>query len=357
MHVSERHDSLYSTLLRVLLMAFALGLLVWFFYRIGTVLLASVLSLILAIAFNAAVEFLERRNVPRGAGTALTFLAAAAVFTVVVRLVVPQLAGQLPQLIDQIPELIEAIGDGISSLIGAQPEVERQLARLVDWSLGLLEGLWRHTGALLSALVMALFVVALVLYSVIYFRPILRWYIRSMPAHLRTPAERAFTRASKMVIGWFIASIILGGIKSVAAFIFLSLMQIPGAIVWSLMAFLGAFIPRVGFYFMTIPPVIVALGVGPMEALWTLGFYVAFSELLGNFVAPRIFAETMNLNAVYILIMTLALGYGFGLIGMLIATPVAGFIKAYYDEFYLVRQPEDPELEQRVEAMMRRRID
>ncbi len=355
--MSDRQDTLYTTLLRVLLMAFALVILLWFFYQIGTVLLASALALIMAIALNAPVEYLERRGVPRGAGTAISFMSVLVVLGLTGWLVVPRLAEQLPQLIDQVPVLIEALGNGIASLIGEQPEIERQLSRLLDWVLGLIEGLWRHTGAILTALVLSIFVVALVLYMVTNMRPILRWYIRSMPPHLREPAERAFSRASSMVIGWILASVFLGGIKTVAAFIFLTLMQIPGALIWSLIAFLGAFIPRVGFYFMTIPPVLVALSIGPMEALWTLLFYVVFSEFLGNFVAPRIFAETMKLNAVYVLIMTLALGYGFGLIGVLIATPVAGFFKAYYDEFYLVRQPEDPELERRVGVMLRRKIE
>lgn len=353
--MTERQDSLYSTLLRVLLMAFALVILLWFSYQIGTVLLASLLSLILAIALNAPVEYLERRNVSRAAGTAISFVSLLAIFAISGWLVVPRLAEQIPELIDQVPELVDALSQGITAVIGDQPEVQRQMSRLVDWTLGLVEGLWQHTDTFLTALVFIIFVTALVLYMVTNMRPILRWYIHSMPPHLRDAAGRAFARASSMVIGWVVATVIIGGIKTVAAFAFLTLMQIPGAIIWSLIAFLGAFIPRVGFYFMTIPPVLVALSVGPMEALWTLLFYIAFSEFLGNFIAPRIYAETMKLNAVYVLIMTIALGYGFGLIGVLIATPVAGFIKAYYDEFYLARQPEDPELDERVETMMQRR--
>ena len=101
---------------------------------------------------------------------------------------------------------------------------------------------------------------------------------------------------------------------------------------------------------------VVAFAVDPVNAVWVLLFYWVLSEFLGNFVAPKIRAETMHLNAVYILFMTLAMAYAFGLLGILVASPVAGFVKAYFDEFYLNRQPPDPAEEERVGWMMDRRV-
>jgi predicted PurR-regulated permease PerM len=148
--------------------------------------------------------------------------------------------------------------------------------------------------------------------------------------------------------------VILGGIKATASFLFLTYMQVPGAILWSVLALFAALIPRLGFYLMAIPPVVVALSVDPLTALWVGLFYVVLSEILGNFVAPRVQAETMDLHPAYLLLMTLAMAVAFGVVGVLVASPVAGFLKVYFDEFYLARQPEDARMEERVEAMMDR---
>jgi putative permease len=94
--------------------------------------------------------------------------------------------------------------------------------------------------------------------------------------------------------------------------------------------------------------------VDPVNAVWVLVFYWVLSEFLGNFVAPKIRAETMKLNAVYILFMTLAMAYAFGLLGVLVASPVAGFLMAYFEEFYLKRQPPDPREDERLQAMLER---
>jgi len=352
--VPSRSSELFDALARALYLAAALAVVLWLLYKIQVVLVVSLLAVILAAAFNAPVTWMEERGVGRGLGTALSFLAMAALAVLAGWIVIPRLLEEGPTLAEQVPVLVQSLLDGISAAVGDQPEIQRQLQRVMDWLFGLFEGLWQYTGAVLGALVLGIFLLALVLYLVVDFRAVLRWYVESMPPHLRDPAARAFARSSKMVIGWVFASVVLGGIKAAAAFTFLTLVGVPGAVVWSVLAFFGAFIPRVGFYFMTLPPVLVAFSVSPVTALWTLLFYVVFSEILGNFVAPKIYAETMELNPVFVLFMTLAMGYAFGLVGVLIAAPVAGFLKAYYDEFYMARQPEDLHLARRVDAMMTR---
>jgi len=348
---------LFGPLSKAIWLAAAVFVLLWIVYQIELVLLATLLSLILALALNAPVTWMERKGVSRGLGTVISFAGVVIVVGLVGRLVIPRLADEIPTLIEQVPALVEDLGEQLAAIAGDAPEVRQQLDRLTDWAFGVFEELWRYTDVLLGSAVIVLFVTALVLYMVANMRPLLRWYVASTPPRFREPAIRAFTRSSEMVIGWVVASAVIGAIKAVAVIIFLTLMGIPGAVVWSVVAFFAAFVPRIGFYLMTIPPVVVALGVDPLTALWTLLFYVAFSELFGNFVVPKIFAQTMDINAVFILFMTVAMGYGFGVIGVLLAAPVSGFIKAYYDEFYLARQAPDPALDERVEAMLSRRIE
>jgi putative permease len=352
--VTPRANDLFDALARTLYLAAALAVLLWLLHQIQVVLLVSLLAVILAVAFNAPVTWMEGRGVNRGLGTALSFLAVAALAGVAGWVVVPRLLEEIPTLVEQVPALVEALMAQVSAAVGDHPEVQRQAQRVLDWLFNLVEGLWQYTGAFLGALVLGIFLLALVLYLVANLRAVLRWYVESMPPRLRDPAARAFARSSKMVLGWVFASVVLGGIKATAAFLFLTLVGVPGAVVWSVLAFFGAFVPRVGFYFMTLPPVLVAFSVDPVTALWTLLFYLVFSEILGNFVAPKIYAETMELNPVFVLFMTLAMGYAFGIVGVLIAAPVAGMLKAYYDEFYLARQPDDLHLERRVDAMMAR---
>ena len=148
---------------------------------------------------------------------------------------------------------------------------------------------------------------------------------------------RAYRRASRAVVGWTKASLVIGAIQSVAAFIFLSLMDVPGALVWAALAFFADFIPRIGGYVMAFPPVVLALTLGPMTAVWVALFYLVSNEILGSVVAPKIRGATMQLHPVLLIFFTLAFALAFGLLGAIVATPAAAFFSAFYSEFYMKR--------------------
>jgi hypothetical protein len=62
----------------------------------------------------------------------------------------------------------------------------------------------------------------------------------------------------------------------------------------------------------------------------------------------------MQLNPVYLLFFARAMTYRLGILGAIVAVPLAGFAKAYYDEFYMARQKEEPHIEEKLDAMVRR---
>ena len=107
--------------------------------------------------------------------------------------------------------------------------------------------------------------------------------------------------------------------------------------VWAALAFFADFIPRIGGYVMAVPPVILALTISPMTALWVALYYLVTGEILGTVVAPKIRGATMQMHPVLILFFTLAFALAFGLLGAIVAVPAAAFFSAFYSEFYLKR--------------------
>jgi putative permease len=340
---------LFRTLARAVLFAAGVTVALALLYSIRQALLLLAIVAVLAMALNAPVTWLERKGVSRGFGT----LAAFAVLLVLAGglgyLVVPRLIEEVPSLLRDLPEALREQSARISELLGGAPEVDRQLSQLVDWIERGAGEVWRIADRAVAALIFLIVTTAMVLYTVSNPRPIVRWYVLSVPARHRERAVRALRRSAALVVGWVAANVVMGSIKATAAFLFLTWMEVPGALIWSLLALFSALIPRVGFYLMSTPPVLVALTVSPTTALWTLLFFWALSEFLGNFVAPRIEGGIMELHAAYLLFFAVAMGLAFGLLGVLVASPVAGFVKVYYEEFYLNRRAPDDHLGERVE--------
>jgi putative permease len=340
---------LFGVLVRALVLAAALVVVLFLLSRIEAPLMVFALAVILAAAMNAPVRYLEReRGFRRGIATLLVFVVFAAITGFLGWLIVPRLIEEIPTFFGQAEQIVEQL----TALLGGHPQVEQQLNLIGEWLMGVVGNAWRFTDSIIAGFLLTLFLIAIVLFMVANPRPLLKFYLVAMPPRFRAPAARAFARFSRMVVRWFLANALLGGMKAVAVFAFLTYMEIPGALLWSLLALFAALIPRIGFYIMATPPVLVAFATDPLNAIWVLLYLWLLSEFLGNFVAPRIYGDVMHLHPAYLLLMTLVTAYAFGLLGVLIAVPAAGFLKVYLDEFYLADQPEDPDLERRVDAML-----
>ena len=155
-----------------------------------------------------------------------------------------------------------------------------------------------------------------------------------------------------MLIGWMRANLIGGVIQGVAVIVFLSIMKVPGAWVWGVLAFFSQMIPRMGFYIMALPPTLVALAISPMTALWVFVFFLTLDEVLGDFIMPRLRSSSMSLHPVAIMFFLLVMGSAFGFTGILLSTPLAALSKSFYEEFYLTGLKPDEKTKQRVEAMI-----
>jgi putative permease len=215
--------------------------------------------------------------------------------------------------------------------------------------------LWKLGGysiSILGSVLLFLVLISVTAYMVIYPRPLLRFYLSLFPQRSRQNAQNAFVKSSFMLRGWMRANLIGGAIQGVAVIIFLNIMKVPGAWVWGVLAFLSQMIPKIGFYIMAIPPTLVALAISPLTALWVAVFFLALDEILGDFIMPRLRSSSMNLHPVTIMFFLLVLGSAFGFTGILLSTPIAAFVKSFYDEFYLTRLKSDEKMEQRIDAMI-----
>ncbi len=353
------HPGVTAALTRAILLAAGIVVLLWFLLRVRTVLLFFGLALVLAISLNAPVTLLERRGLPRALATVVATLAALGIGALLGWMVLPPLVRQAGALAGSLPDIAAGLQARTAALLASYPQLAERLqgeagGQVVTWALGLVKGVWAYSFSLVEVLLLGILLVSVVAYMVADPRPLLAGYVSAMPPHRRDAATRAFTRAAQATVGWMKSNVVLGTMKAVPAFVFLYLMGIPGALVWSVLAFFSILIPLLGFYVMTIPPALVALSISPAAAAWTVLFFWVLSEGLGSLVAPHVQGSTMRVHPVVLLFVTMAMGVAFGLVGVLIAAPAAGFLKAYYDEFYLSRHPPDPDLARRVDAMLGR---
>lgn len=349
-------SGLYRTLLQVLLAAAAIMALLWLLSRTYHMVLVLLFALILAIVINTAVSRLEAKGMKRGWASLIVFGAITLTLLLIGWLVVPKVMEQLQALVNNLPGYIAVLQDKLSKVREAFPDLDgddtNDALNPTSWLPSISQTLNRLTHfsfTVLQTFLMLIIFCSIVVYAVINPRPLLEIYFSLFPPHKRDRAAAAFSYTSVMLTGWLRSNLIGGAISAVVVVIVLSLLGVPGAWVWGALALFAQLIPRLGFYISAVPPTLVALSISNSTAIWVGIFFIALDEIMGDFVMPPIRSNTMNIHPVSILFLVLAFGAAFGFVGILLATPMAAIIKAYYEEFYVKQQGPDPGWETRIE--------
>ncbi len=350
---------LYTQLVKAISYAAGLVILLWLLHKTAGAILLLMFALILATVINAPVARLEKRGIKRFVACLIVFATILLVFGLLGWLIIPKISEQITLLLNNLPGYLQQITKNIASWFDEFPEIQKNIleqgSSLDTWAPSVpktLINIGNYSLTILGAVLIGIFFISMVVYAVTNPRPLLQLFFSFFPASKHDKATIAMQNASTMIIGWMKSNVIGGGIKAVCITVFLSIMDVPGAFVWGAFAFFSDLIPKIGFYLMSIPPILVALSISPTTALWVTIFMLTLDEIMGDFVLPKIRSNTMNIHPVSIIFVVLAMGAAFGVMGALLATPFTAIIKAFYEAFFIDRFIEDKQLEQRIDAIL-----
>ncbi|MFI5187494.1 MAG: AI-2E family transporter [Chitinophagales bacterium] len=330
----------YKSFSRLIYLAAGLFVALWFAHEILEVILLLFFAIVITIVLNAPVTWLETKNIRRPIGSLIVFFAVILCFALLGWMIVPKMVTQIKLLITNLPTYLESLNKRISGWLGEYgadgkkaQTTANAIASLPPVS-AIINSVGQYSIQLFRNLLLIIFFFCLVIYMLTNPRPLLELYLSYFSDHKKDKAAKAFSYASKMTIGWMWSNIVAGAIRAVIVWFFLYFMGIPGVWVWAAVTFFAELIPKIGFYIMAVPPILIAFSISPITALWVAIFYLVSDEIIGDFLIPRIRSKTMKIHPVFILIMIIAMSSAFGIIGAFIAAPLTAFIKAYYETFY-----------------------
>ncbi|MET0394425.1 MAG: AI-2E family transporter [Chitinophagaceae bacterium] len=327
----------YKTLSRLVYLAAGLFVAIWFVHEVIDVCILLFFAIVITIVLNAPVTWLQKKNVSRTVASLLVFFGMLLVFGLIGWMVIPKIVTQVQLLVTNLPQYLENLNQHITSWLndhGMDGEKAPSLSPTPAQLSPFINRIGQYSLGVISTVLMIIFFFCLVIYMLINPGPLLALYLSCFREDRREKAAEAFSNASKMTIGWMWSNVMAGALRATIVWFFLYFMGIPGVWVWAGVTFFAELIPKIGFYIMSVPPILIAFSISPATALWVALFYIALDEIIGDFVIPRIRSKTMKLHPVSILVMLLAMSAAFGVMGAFIATPLAAFIKAYYEAFY-----------------------
>ncbi|WP_091232952.1 AI-2E family transporter [Microbacterium sp. 3J1] len=324
--------------------------------NLSTVLLYVGTALFLSLGLDPLVSFLERRRLPRWLAVLVTIVVVLSVFAGIILIVIPVLVEQISELVVQITAIVQrgtAIDDLKNWMQDTFPNlrVDEVFAYVEDWlntnlaeiggSIG--QGVLAASGALLSGLFGAFVVLILTIYLTASTPSLKRAVYQLAPASKR---ERFVDLADQITdsVGYYvIGQVTQGVINGVLSMIFLSIIDAPFPAVLAVIAFFFSLIPLVGT--LTGSTIIVLLclvpGLGSPATAITAGiYYLIYMQIEAYVISPRIMSRAVSVPGAVVVVAALAGGSLLGLLGALIAIPVAASILILYRQVLIPRMNE-----------------
>jgi predicted PurR-regulated permease PerM len=303
--------------------------------RARAVLVLIGLALFIAAGLEPAVSWLTRHRFPRWAAVTTILLIAVGVFAGFLAAAIPPLTTQATALANELPHYLHTLQNHNSSLgrLNTRFHIQQRLSKLLSTKGTALVGGVLGAGALvLSAATSVLAVAVLVIYFLAAMPRIRLFVYRLAPQSRRARViligDEIFTKVGGFVLGNFLTSVIAG----LGTYIWLLIFGVPYAILLALLVALLDLIPVVGSTAGGAIVSLVALTVSLPVAIATLGFYIAYRLAEDYLIVPRILGRTVQVPAVVTVVALLVGGALMGIIGALVAIPVAAALRLLLQE-------------------------
>lgn len=302
---------------------------------------------LLVTAWASPIMRLLARVMPKVIAMVLSLLAILSLIVVIVGAVVSSSIQEGPKLVASIDagfnQIEEWLKTGPLGLSDAQFGTLIEQAQSVGTTAA--KGLLGEALGALGSIGTLIIAGSVFIFGVIFFmlqpQQVWSWLMSWVPARVRHHVDRSGEIAWDSISGYTRGIVVVAICDALLVLIGLLVLQVPLAPALAALVFIGAFIPVIGAPIATFFAAVVALAErGPVIALLVVLLTVVVGSFDGDVLQPLVMGKAVNLHPLAIVIAIAAGSIALGIVGALIAVPIAG--AAYGVAKYLTGRDGDP---------------
>ena len=306
-------------------------------YTVRAILVRVLIALFIAVSLDPAVRLLAKRGVRRGLAVTLIFLLAFALVAGFLFSVIPPLVTQFRTLVEDLPGYLSRLQVRSSQFreLDDRFNVSSQLEALVGSLPSRLgSGLLGITSRVFGAVFNSLTVLVFTIYFMADLPRIRSGVVRLFPVERRPRARQVVDLMVDKVGGYMIGNIIISIIAGVSSFIAFSVLGVRFAVPLAFLIAICDLIPMIGATLGAVIGVTVALFTTDLwpTVVLVAAFFIAYQQLENYLIAPRVLKSTVELGAAAVLLSGLIGATVLGLVGALMAIPVAAAFNVLLNE-------------------------
>ena len=302
-------------------------------------------ALFLALGLEPLVSQLVRRGLRRGWAVLVVMLGLLVILGFIGWMVLPTFVTQIASLINRTPSyLTDLQNQGLVHRLDNRFHLAQQVQARAQSSINagtvtsVLGGVLGAGKALVDGVLAVVTVLVLTLYLMMALPTVKAACYKLVPHQRRVRVVFLGEQISRQVGGYVLGQTVVATINGLLTWLMLTVLGLPFPVVLAVMAGFLALIPIVGTIVGGVIITLVALTAGWTTALIALGYYIAYHIFEAYVLSPRIMHRAVNVPAVVTIVAVLAGGTLLGVVGALIAIPVAAGLSLIYDQVLVPRQ-------------------
>lgn len=351
-------DSVVKSTIAILLV---IGL-VYVLGMIKGVIIIFLVALFLSATFNPAVDKFEKYHIPRPLGIIMMYILVLGIFLIMITSLVPIIAEQIGSLAFSARDMILNIANNkdpdswlmakiqpfigqiwanvdqtqvISSLTNALKDIASKLTNIAGNAIGAVFTIFNGLFNMLLVLIITFFMVVSSKHTSNFFHSL---FPHKYSAYISLKTKQISVRIGEWVRGQMLLALVMG----LLSFIIFKIIGVHYALTLGMVSALGEFIPYLGPIITFVSASLIVLNQDPVLMIWLILGYAILQFTEGNILVPLIIGKSVGLNPIVVLFALLSgatIGFsisgsiGLGLVGMILAVPVANIISMFVEEY------------------------
>jgi predicted PurR-regulated permease PerM len=305
---------------------------------------------VIAWMLNPLVKKLTDKGVKKGLSVAITYLILIAVVALIFVFTLPSLGEQISELVSSIPKITSDIKEWIDDIFVKLSNLSLEnldtikssfLTKIESFGSNIQKDLPNTAVNIITALASGIGKILLSLILAFYisfdFEKVTDGFINLFPKKSRNEIKYLLEKLDESLYSFISGTLWLSLLLFIVSVIGFSIIGLNAPVLVSFICVVTNLIPYIGPYLGAAVAGAIGFAQSSLIGILTLAFILVVQTIEGNILQPLVMSKKMNLSPITIIISLLVFEYMFGIIGMVIATPVVALLKIIYvflDEKY-----------------------
>jgi len=310
------------------------GVLAVLIYMVRDIIAVLIFAIIIASALEPILRYAQSKKIPRLLSLVVIYLLFFIFFAALIYIFLPLVLDQLRDFFQNYPTYfgkIEEAAGVITFLPGLSGNIHELLSQLTE-QIPSLTSLISYISAIFGG-ILSFVVVLVVSFYLSISRNALDNFLKAiLPPQFEVYVHSLWVRAQYKMGRWLQAQILLSFIMALIVGLGLWILGVKYAFLVAVVAGVLEIVPYVGPIVSGGLATLLALSQSPILGLWTLIFFIVAQQLEGHILVPLLIKKLVGLNPVAVILAILVGAKLGGILGILLAVPIAAVIDEFFDD-------------------------